>query len=131
MRPGPLDAPGAAVAGGHGIAVRNVPSTAWPLNVTWATLSALAWARNAEYGHVDGAVRGRREEQERVPGEQDEEDDQPDPTRIGHRAAAGVRGRPAGLRRRGPRWRWQRHDTLSGLGVFADYRRDVSDRPEM
>ena len=48
--PVPGDAVGAfdGVAGGYSIAVRNVPFTAWPANVTWATLSALACARNVE-----------------------------------------------------------------------------------
>src|SRR5258705_1437769 len=48
----PGDAVGAfdGAAGGYWTAVRNVPFTAWPANVTWATLSVLACARNAEYG---------------------------------------------------------------------------------
>src|SRR6266540_3971485 len=43
------------------MAFRNVPLTAWPDSVTWATLFALAWARNVEYGIVtDGADIGAK-----------------------------------------------------------------------
>ena len=46
---------------GYWMAVRNVPLTAWSVNVTWATLSAFASARNVEYGIVtDGTDVGAK-----------------------------------------------------------------------
>ena len=42
--------PDAALAVGTGAALRRVPSMTCPLIVTSATLSACAWAKNAEYG---------------------------------------------------------------------------------